>query len=252
MDSFNKSYISSDCEIKFFIEEVPNGLGFVDKIRLKRMYQSSINGSIIKSYFINRYLVLAYTDAINSHQVEHSLFFKKIEFLKKVFDNYLSSEIWILKEEKYNCIGMLDGYPIFVRSFDNVYDTEINLESIEKSMFQYSYSSNLQFRLFRCDVIDFNYNFQYVIEHKEDTLMRLTNGIDLSNFCSQYKTNHLSTFKKQNIFLMISFIYLIIMFCISDNLNALNNEQIKTICFMKEIGVISDKQYKKICNLSIV
>ena len=179
----NRFFIRDD-EIYFHVEKIPVGLNFIDIIRFKSLICTSIDGFVATSYKVKEYLIFIYVKYAIKNKKSKVLLMEKVEFLKNTIHQQILSEIWIIKDTKYKCIGMYNNYPVFFMMFENSYDVNENLDAMIDNLNQYCRIDNIRF--FGCKREDFIRNDINTIEYSEFFMSSLLeNESSLDKYCEK-------------------------------------------------------------------
>ena len=173
-----------DEEIYFHVEKVPMGLNFIDVMRFKNLMYSSIDGFVAQSYKVKEYMIFIYVKYAIKNKKSRVLLIEKIELLKKIINEDIGCELWIIKENKYKCVGMFNNHPVFFAIFDNNFDVNDSLDVLMSNINQYSPISNIRF--FSCNRSDFENINTNTIEYSESFMSTLMdNEISLDRYCEK-------------------------------------------------------------------
>lgn len=244
--------IIENADVNFIVEELPPELNMLDYARFKRMYKNTISGHVISDYCASNYIVFAYTDLVPTSKKVCCVLFETIALLKQLLISSTATEIWVIHDQSYTCVGMLDGRPIFIRIFNDIYTADMNLSMMLKSMHHYSTASCAQFRLFGCEVEDFEYQFQNVWECKAMVIENITGGIHLRNFCIN-NFNQGSKISKYLTYPVYAYafaaLYVCLMIYFNNVMQVKMQRDLETIATLQKQGLISAQHYQKILDL---
>lgn len=240
--------IIDDEDLNFIVEEMPNNIGLIDKYRFKYTILRSINDYIVRSFFVGNFLVIVHTNITIRAKKVFSCFFVKINLLKKMLSYAHTSEIWVIKDKKYLCIGMYYGEPIFLRSFSDVYNADNNLPLIVKSMKGYSADDNTVCRFFCCLSDDFQNKTRNYYEYLDEQIMYHTNGQTIYEFCLNEMCSHSSAFIKAKPWIVgtVALLSLLSSICAQQILNSYINQYDESSIILQDKTSITYKTYKQV------
>lgn len=249
----NQISVIENIDLNFLIEEMPHDLSMLDKARMKRMYKNSISGHILYDYYAGQHIVFVYINFIPYTKKVCCLLFEYIKLLQKLLHDHTHVEFWIIKDDVYTCVGMIDKRPIFIRIFDNIYSVDSNLSMMRKSLNAYSALHLIKYRLFRCSKSDFEYPLDNVDEYTENMISHLTRGMYLRTFCienfHQQEILWLHKISYQHYFLIGSIIYSILCIYYINILNGHINHYLQAASMLESKTEISLNQCKRIMSM---
>lgn len=190
----NCNSVIADEDLRFQIEKIPPGLNFLDLIKFKNLSTSSINGNIVKVFTLKDHLIYLYTLA-NSKPGEKVLLLEKLEFLKSIISEKIECELWIVKDANYLCIGMFNAVPVFIKTFNSIFEINDHMQMMSESMNQYSIMQNIRF--FCCNSNGFYKNNVNIFEYSEQFMLEIMqNHTSINEYCKDMQKQKIVKNKK--------------------------------------------------------
>ena len=162
-----------DNQVIFKIEEIPTSLNLLDYWQFKNTIKKSIIGTTLKSFRVVNYLVFLYT-VDRSAKYKKILLTSKIDFLRTIIKDEITSELWILNDKGFLCIGIVMGVPFFIRSFSSVYEVNDNLELMIDSLDVFYTTQSVRF--FNCSQNDIQVKGLNISEYSEGFMVDQMGG----------------------------------------------------------------------------
>lgn len=174
-----------DDEVCFHIERVPSGLNLIDMVRFRNTITSSMSGVILKLFNLSDYLVYLYSKNNSINKLANPILLLKLDFLKSISKAGNSSELWIINDHGYTCIGLLRGAPIFLKSFPSIYDANEHLEIMLANIGEYAHIQGIRF--FGCTSEDFTIDADCALfEYSQIFMQNAMDGCQsVDEYCKQ-------------------------------------------------------------------
>ncbi len=200
MNIYNDIFFISNDDICFYVEKIPQDLGYISLVRFKNTVTKMINGYLLEKFHVSEYFVCLYVKQKPVSKKISIILLKIIDAIKNFFKIKIFCEIWIIKEfDHYKCIGLYYGAPVFYKTFSSSYDVNINFSLLIDSIKQYS---NLDIvRFFGCNYNEFN-DIQCSVFEYSDNLLKSFVGdyVSFDNYC---KTHVLQEIYYKNFFIFL-------------------------------------------------
>lgn len=188
----NSNFID-DIYISFKVEQVPINLNPLDYWRFKRTIKCNIAGNIVGFFKAANYLVFLYTKQ-KFLRDQKPVLLDKMKFLKSLIKDTITSEIWIINDKHFLCIGIIEGAPIFIRSFTSVHDINDNIQIMITSLSSFFIAQSIRF--FNCNPNDFNCCNLNVFQYSEEFMYTAMDGQgSLEDYLKNRKINNTFDYK---------------------------------------------------------
>lgn len=239
-----------DSDLLFKIEKIPAGLNLIDYIRFKNTINSTIIGTSIAVFKVVNHLVFLYTHLKNIN-IKNVLLLKKINFLKQFIKGSITSEIWVINDKRFLCIGIIKGAPIFVRYFNSFYEVSENINMMLTSVDQFQTVESVRF--FNTSKNDLDIKRLNIFEYSESLLSeKMNSGTSIEEYVKFHFHNTNLPNKENTFFSLLFLINMGIFFVLLHFKNILQNNIIQKQIELSQIdykNIPSQKHYFEIQKL---
>ena len=203
-DTLHYSHFIEDNQLCIHVESIQVRLGYIDKIRFRRTIAKSINGQIKKVFEIRNHLIYLYVQN-HTNKYARTLLLDKIEILKNIIKVSNVTDLWIIQDTNFLCIGLVQGAPVFWKSFEVIMDVVDNLDTLIQSINEYGPIETV--RTFGMNHINFPAIPCQCYEYSTEFMAQNLNGsMSLNNYCKGLYQLAKSNTKRKAIYISITII----------------------------------------------